>query len=184
MAKKVIEKINEKSDRQIFSILEQGRIEGKTFFQKYFKAMFWTRKIVSGINLKTGSKNICHELRKHSLATAEIIILITKKKKEEKQIKKKDFEADKDKKMKEEKIKSSEDDEDKKLRAKVLQEIEDETCLKTSWCGYHKCEKDDKWNMLMGGNVIYLQKDDYKRDVEKKNIDVKIIHLTVKIWKM
>ena len=36
--------------------------------------MFGTRHVVSGINLKTSSKNICQSLRKHPLATADIFL--------------------------------------------------------------------------------------------------------------
>ena len=73
-----------------------------------------------------------------------------------------------DKKKKEEKKKHSEAVEEKKLSPKELQEIDDEICLNLCWCGYHKCEKDDKFNMLMGVDVKYLRKVHYNRDVEKK----------------
>ena len=36
--------------------------------------MFGTRRVVTGINLKTSSKNICQSLRKHSLVTADIFL--------------------------------------------------------------------------------------------------------------
>ena len=49
-----------------------------------------------------------------------------------------------------------------------MQEIDNEICLNLCWCGYHKCEKDDKFNMLMGVDVKYLRKVNYDRDVEKK----------------
>ena len=66
------------------------------------------------------------------------------------------------------KNKHSEAVEETKFSSKELQEIEDEICLNLCWCGYHKCEKDDKFNMLMGVDVKYLRKVDYNRDVEKK----------------
>merc|ERR1712236_90555 len=47
---------------------------GKSYFQKYIKGMFGTSRVVSGRNLKTGSKNICQSLRKHPLATADIFL--------------------------------------------------------------------------------------------------------------
>ena len=70
----LLEKINEKSDRQVFWIVGEKTNEGKSYFQKYIKAMFGTSRVVSGINLKTGSKNICQSLRKHPLATADIFL--------------------------------------------------------------------------------------------------------------
>merc|ERR1712215_178802 len=67
-------KINEKSDRQVFWIVGEKTNEGKKYFQKYIKAMFGTSRVVSGIYLKTGSKNIRQSLRKHPLATADIFL--------------------------------------------------------------------------------------------------------------
>ena len=55
----LLEKINKKSDREVFWIVGEKTNEGKSFFQKYVKAMFGTSRVVSGINLKTSSKNIC-----------------------------------------------------------------------------------------------------------------------------
>ena len=57
---------------------------------------------------------------------------------------------------------------DKKLSPKELQEIEDEICINLCWYGYHKCEKDDKFNMLMGVDVKYLREVKYNIDVENK----------------
>ena len=70
----LLEKINKKSDREVFWIVGEKTNEGKSFFQKYVKAMFGTSRVVSGINLKTSSKNICQSLRKHPLATADIFL--------------------------------------------------------------------------------------------------------------
>ena len=35
--------------------------EGKSYFQKYIKAMFGANRVVSGINLKTSSKNLAKQ---------------------------------------------------------------------------------------------------------------------------
>ena len=66
--------INNKSDREVYWIVGQKTNEGKSFFQKYIKAMFGANRVVSGINLKTSSKNICQSLRKYPLATADIFL--------------------------------------------------------------------------------------------------------------
>jgi len=66
--------INNKSDREVYWIVGQKTNEGKSFFQKYVKAMYGTSRVVSGINLKTNSKNICQSLRKYPLATADIFL--------------------------------------------------------------------------------------------------------------
>ena len=66
--------INNKSDREVYWIVGQKTNEGKSFFQKYVKAMYGTSRVVSGINLKASSKNICHALTKQPLATADIFL--------------------------------------------------------------------------------------------------------------
>ena len=66
--------INNKSDREVYWIVGQKTNEGKSFFQKYVKAMYGTSRVVSGINLKATSKNICHALTKQPLATADIFL--------------------------------------------------------------------------------------------------------------
>ena len=66
--------INNKSDREVYWIVGQKTNEGKSFFQKYIKAMFGANRVISGINLKTSSKNICQSLRKYPLATADIFL--------------------------------------------------------------------------------------------------------------
>ena len=70
----LLEKINEKSDRQIFWIVGKKTNEGKSYFQKYVKAMYGTNRVATGINLKTKSANICQSLRKHSLAKRDIFL--------------------------------------------------------------------------------------------------------------
>ena len=62
------------TDRQVIWVVGEKTDEGKSFFQKYIKAMYGTRHVVSGINLKTSSKNIAQSLRKHSLVTADIFL--------------------------------------------------------------------------------------------------------------
>ena len=60
--------------RQVIWVVGEKTDEGKSYFQKYIKAMFGTRRVVSGINLKASSKNICQSLRKYPLATADIFL--------------------------------------------------------------------------------------------------------------
>ena len=60
--------------RQVIWVVGEKTDEGKSYFQKYIKAMFGTSRVVSGINLKASSKNICHALSKHPLATADIFL--------------------------------------------------------------------------------------------------------------
>ena len=70
----LIKHINNKSEREVYWIVGQKTHEGKSYFQKYIKAMFGTSRVVKDINLKTSSKNICHALSKHPLATADIFL--------------------------------------------------------------------------------------------------------------
>ena len=62
------------SDREVIWIVGEKTNEGKSYFQKYLKAMYGTSRVVLGINLKASSKNICHALSKHPLATADIFL--------------------------------------------------------------------------------------------------------------
>ena len=62
------------SDREVIWAVGEKTNEGKSYFQKYVKAMYGTSRVVSGINLKASSKNICHALTKHPLATADIFL--------------------------------------------------------------------------------------------------------------
>ena len=70
----LLEKINKKSHREVIWIVGEKTNEGKSYFQKYVKAMYGTSRVVSGINLKASSKNICHALTKQPLATADIFL--------------------------------------------------------------------------------------------------------------
>jgi len=70
----LLEKINKKSHREVIWIVGEKTNEGKSYFQKYVKAMYGTSRVVSGINLKATSKNICHALTKQPLATADIFL--------------------------------------------------------------------------------------------------------------
>ena len=70
----LIKHINNKSEREVYWIVGEKTHEGKSYFQKYIKAMFGTSRVVTGINCKTGSKNICQSLRKYTLATADIFL--------------------------------------------------------------------------------------------------------------
>ena len=232
------------SDREVIWIVGEKTNEGKSYFQKYVKAMYGTSRVVSGINLKASSKNICHALSKHPLATADIFLFnlgkslknyeevnyemledlkdgdaftekydshklkiktpnvvmvfsnynpkgkelatdrwqvfhIVNEELEEREGKnfvysydfiKKENNKGKSKHSApygDKKKNHSEAVEEKKLSSKELQKIEDEICLNLCFCGYHKCEKDDKFNMLMGVDVKYLRKVKYDRDIEK-----------------
>ena len=54
--------------------LEKKTNEGKNYFHKYIKAMYGTSRVVSGVNLKTGTKNIFQSLRQAPLATTDIFL--------------------------------------------------------------------------------------------------------------
>ena len=62
------------TDRQVIWVVGEKTDEGKSFFQKYVKSKYGTSRVVSGIYLKTSSKNIAQSLRKHSLVTADIFL--------------------------------------------------------------------------------------------------------------
>ena len=72
--RELMEQINSPSDRHIIWVVGAACGEGKTFFQKYVRSMFGIRRVVSGINIKSSSANICHALSKQSLATADIFL--------------------------------------------------------------------------------------------------------------
>ena len=72
--RELMEQINSPSDRHIIWVVGAACGEGKTFFQKYVRSMFGIRRVVSGINIKSNSANICHCLAKQSLATADIFL--------------------------------------------------------------------------------------------------------------
>ena len=72
--RELMEQINTPSDRYSIWIVGAACGEGKTWFQKYVKSMFGIRRVVSGINIKSNSANICHCLTKQSLATADIFL--------------------------------------------------------------------------------------------------------------
>ena len=61
-------------DREIFWIVGKDGNEGKSWFQKYVKSVFGTRRVVSGIDIKTSNPSIFQALRKHPLVTADIFL--------------------------------------------------------------------------------------------------------------
>ena len=61
-------------DREIFWIVGKDGNEGKSWFQKYVKSMFGTRRVVSGIDIKTSNASIFQDLRKRPLVTADIFL--------------------------------------------------------------------------------------------------------------
>ena len=67
--------------RQVIWVVGEKTNEGKNYFQKNIKVMYGTCRVISGINLKTGSKHICQSLRKYPLATADIFLFNLEKSK-------------------------------------------------------------------------------------------------------
>ena len=67
-------KYMEPCDREIFWIVGKDGNEGKSWFQKYVKSMFGTRRVVSGIDIKTSNPSIFQALRKRPLVTADIFL--------------------------------------------------------------------------------------------------------------
>ena len=72
--RELMEQINTPSDRHIIWVVGKACGEGKTWFQKYVRSMFGIRRVVSGINIKSNTRNIYHCLAKQSLATADIFL--------------------------------------------------------------------------------------------------------------
>lgn len=72
--KDLLEYMNHPTQRQIIWIVGKSCGEGKSWFQKYVKSMYGTRKVVSGINLRAKTPSICHVLSKQPLSTADIFL--------------------------------------------------------------------------------------------------------------
>ena len=70
----LLEEIKNPTDRHIIWVVGKACGEGKTWFQKYLKSLFGTRRVVYGINIKANTPSICHVLSKQSLATADIFL--------------------------------------------------------------------------------------------------------------
>ena len=64
----------EPHDREIIWVVGKDGNEGKSWFQKYVKSVFGTRRVVSGIDIKSNSASIFQALRKCSLVTADIFL--------------------------------------------------------------------------------------------------------------
>ena len=71
---KLLEEIKNPTDRHIIWVVGKACGEGKSWFQKYLKSLFGTRRVVYGINIKANTPSICHVLSKQSLATADIFL--------------------------------------------------------------------------------------------------------------
>ena len=71
---KLLEEIKNPTDRHIIWVVGKACGEGKTWFQKYLKSWFGTKRVVYGINIKANTPSICHVLSKQSLATADIFL--------------------------------------------------------------------------------------------------------------
>ena len=61
-------------DREIIWVVGKDGNEGKSWFQKYVKSVFGTRKVVSGIDIKSNSASIFRALRKCSMVAADIFL--------------------------------------------------------------------------------------------------------------
>ena len=72
--KELLEYIDNPTQRQIIWIVGKSCGEGKSWFQKYVKSVYGTRKVVSGINLRANTPSICHVLSKQPLSTADIFL--------------------------------------------------------------------------------------------------------------
>ena len=72
--KDLLEYMNHPTQRQIIWIVGKSCGEGKSWFQKYVKSIYGTRKVVSGINLRANTASICHVLSKQPLSTADIFL--------------------------------------------------------------------------------------------------------------
>ena len=72
--KELLEYINNPTQRQIIWVVGKSCGEGKSWFQKYVKSAYGTKKVISGINLRANTASICHVLSKQSLSTADIFL--------------------------------------------------------------------------------------------------------------
>ena len=72
--KELLEYMDHPTQRQIIWIVGKSCGEGKSWFQKYVKSIYGTRKVVSGINLRAKTPSICHVLSKQPLSTADIFL--------------------------------------------------------------------------------------------------------------
>jgi len=72
--KELLEYTNNPTQRQIIWVVGKSCGEGKSWFQKYVKSLYGTRKVVSGINLRANTASICHVLSKQPLSTADIFL--------------------------------------------------------------------------------------------------------------
>ena len=61
-------------DYEIIWVVGKDGNEGKNWFQKYVKSVFGTRKVVSGINIKSNSASIFQALRKCPIVTVDIFL--------------------------------------------------------------------------------------------------------------
>ena len=64
----------EPHDREIIWVVGKDGNEGKSWFQKYVKSVFGTRRVVSGIDIKSNSASIFQALRKCPIVTADIFL--------------------------------------------------------------------------------------------------------------
>ena len=67
-------KYMEPCDRYIFWIVGNDGNEGKSWSQKYVKSVFGTRRVVSGIDIKTSNASFFQALRKCPLVSADIFL--------------------------------------------------------------------------------------------------------------
>ena len=70
----LLEYVQQPHDREIIWVVGKDGNEGKSWFQKYVKSVFGTRRVVTGIDLKANNASIFQALRKCSIVTADIFL--------------------------------------------------------------------------------------------------------------
>ena len=66
--------VQQPHDREIIWVVGKDGNEGKSWFQKYVKSVFGTRRVVTGIDIKANNASIFQALRKCSIVTADIFL--------------------------------------------------------------------------------------------------------------
>ena len=70
----LLEYVQQPHDREIIWVVGKDGNEGKSWFQKYVKSVFGTRRVVTGIDLKANNASIFQALRKCPIVTADIFL--------------------------------------------------------------------------------------------------------------
>ena len=66
--------VQQPHDREIIWVVGKDGNEGKSWFQKYVKSVFGTRRVVTGIDIKANNASIFQALRKCPIVTADIFL--------------------------------------------------------------------------------------------------------------